>query len=135
MLFVLKNDKEIIGAINISEEQELEYETINWEFDNSKGLIIHRLVIDPKYQVKGYARKLMEFAEKFASKNNYSSIKFDAYSQNRRVIEFYEKRKYFIRGDVNFSEREYPYHCMGKEIITAYNKTEIALKRSLAKPL
>jgi hypothetical protein len=50
ILFVLKNRKEIIGAINISEEQENKYETINWKFDHSKVLAIHRLVIDPKYQ-------------------------------------------------------------------------------------
>lgn len=118
VLFVLKNNKEIIGAINISEEQEPEYETINWEFDNSKVLVIHRLVIDPKYQGKGYARELMDFAESFAKENNYSSIRLDAFSQNKRVIDFYEKRKYFIRGNVNFPEREYPFHCMEKEIIT-----------------
>ena len=117
----MRNYKEIIGAINISEEQEPEYETINWEFDNSKVLVIHRLVIDPKYQGKGYARKLMDFAEKFGKGNNYSSIRLDAFSQNKRVIEFYEKRKYFIRGNVNFPEREYPFHCMEKAIITAYN--------------
>ena len=121
VLFVLKNGKEIIGAINISEEQEPEYETINWEFDNSKILVIHRLVIDPKYQGKGYARILMDYAEKFASKNNYSSIRLDAYSQNKRVIKFYNKRKYFIRGNVNFPEREYPFHCMEKELVTGYN--------------
>jgi ribosomal protein S18 acetylase RimI-like enzyme len=77
-------------------------------------------VIDPKYQGKSYARKLMDFAEKYAKKNNYSSIRLDAYSQNKRVIDFYGKRKYFIRGNVNFPGREYPFHCMEKEIITAY---------------
>lgn len=116
VLFVLKNGKEMVGAINISEEQEPEYESINWEFDNSKVLVIHRLVIDPKYQGKGYARILMDYAEKFASKNNYSSIRLDAYSQNKRVIKFYNNRKYFIRGNVNFPEREYPFHCMEKEL-------------------
>ncbi len=121
VLFVLRNDKVIIGAINISEEQEPEYETINWEFDNSKILVIHRLVIDPKYQGKGYARKLMDFAEIFASENNYSSIRLDAYCQNKRAIDFYEKRRYFIRGNVNFPKREYPFRCMEKEIITTYN--------------
>ncbi len=120
-LFVLKNGKEIIGAINISEEQEHEYETINWRFDNSKVLVIHRLVINPKYQGKGNARKLMDFAENFAIENNYSSIRLDAYSQNKRVIDFYEKRKYFNRGNVNFPDREHAFHCMEKEIITAYN--------------
>ena len=119
VLFVLKNSKEIIGAINISEEQEPEYETINWKFDNSKVLVIHRLVIDPKYHGKGNARKLMDFAENFAVENNYSSIRLDAYSQNKRVIDFYEKRKYFNRGNVNFPDRKHAFHCMEKEIITA----------------
>ncbi|WP_282042734.1 GNAT family N-acetyltransferase [Winogradskyella flava] len=119
VLFVLKNGNEIIGAISISEEQEPEYDAINWEFNDSKVLVIHRLVIDPKYQRKGYARKLMDFAEKYANENSYSSIRLDAYSQNKRVIDFYKKRKYFIRGNVNFPQREYPFHCMEKEIITA----------------
>lgn len=121
VLYSLKNNDEIVGAINISEEQEAEYDSVNWKFDNSKVLVIHRLVIDPKHQGKGYAQKLMDFAENFAKENNYSSIRLDAYSKNERVIEFYKKREYFIRGKVNFSEREYPFNCMEKEIITAYN--------------
>ena len=121
VLFVLKYGKEIIGAINISEEQENKYETINWKFDHSKVLAIHRLVIDPKYQGKGNASKLMDFVENFAVENNYSSIRLDVYSQNKRVIEFYEKRKYFNRGNVNFPDREHAFHCMEKEIITNNN--------------
>ena len=116
VLFTIRNDDEIIGAINISEQQEIEYQTVNWEFDNSKVLVIHRLVIDPKHQRNGYARKLMDFAEKFAQENYYTSIRLDAYSQNKRVIEFYEKREYFIRGDVNFPKRKHQFRCMEKEI-------------------
>jgi predicted amidohydrolase/GNAT superfamily N-acetyltransferase len=116
VLYVLKNDQEIIGAINLSEEQEPEYDTVKWNDKNSNILVIHRLVIDPRFQGKGYARKLMDFAETYACKNKYSSIRLDAYSQNKRVIEFYKKRKYVIRGTVNFPEREFPFHCMEKEI-------------------
>jgi ribosomal protein S18 acetylase RimI-like enzyme len=89
VLFVLRSNERIIGAINISEEQEIEYQTVSWEFNDSKILVIHRLVIDPKYQRKGYAKRLMDFAEKFANENNYSSIRLDAYSHNKRVIDFY----------------------------------------------
>lgn len=122
VLYTLKNDNEIIGAINISEEQEIEYQSVNWEFDNSKVLVIHRLVINPKHQRKGYAQRLMDFAESFARKHDYSSIRLDAYSQNNRVLEFYKKRNYCISGKVNFPEREQPFYCMEKEIKTAYNK-------------
>lgn len=118
VLYVLKSNNEIIGAINISEEQEPEYELVQWAFDHSKALVIHRLLIDPKHQRKGYAQKLMDFAESFAKENNYTSIRLDAYSQNKRVIEFYQKRNYVVRGNVNFPEREYPFHCMEKEVTT-----------------
>lgn len=116
VLYTLKNGHEIIGAIIINEEQDAEYESVDWKFDNSKVLVIHRLVVDPKHQRKGHAQRLMDFAEDFASHNNYSAIRLDAYSQNNRVIEFYKKRNYFIRGDVFFPYREYSFHCMEKEI-------------------
>lgn len=115
-LFVLKEDTEIIGAINLSEEQEAEYQTVNWKFDDSKVLVIHRLVINPKHQKKGYAQKLMEFAERFANQHNYTSIRLDAYSQNDRVINFYKTRGYCIRGKVNFPEREFEFLCMEKQV-------------------
>lgn len=117
VLYILKNNSEIVGSINISEEQDREYQTVNWEFDDSKVLVIHRLVVDPRHQRKDYARELMDFAEYFAKKNNYSSIRLDDYSQNERIIEFYKKRGYFIRGKVYFPERKYPFYCMEKEII------------------
>ncbi|MFY0674054.1 MAG: GNAT family N-acetyltransferase [Bacteroidia bacterium] len=118
VLYVLKNGLEILGAINISEEQEPEYEQVTWAFNSTKILVIHRLVIDPKYQNNGYARMLMDFAEDYALENQYTSIRLDAYTQNKRVLKFYEKRQYFIRGSVNFPGREYPFYCLEKEIKT-----------------
>ncbi|SDH48815.1 GNAT family N-acetyltransferase [Winogradskyella thalassocola] len=120
VLYTLKNNNIIIGAINISETQEVEYKSINWKFDNSKVLVIHRLVVNPKHQKLGYAKTLMDFAERFAMENNYSSIRLDAYSQNTRVIEFYKKRNYLIRGEVNFPEREDTFYCMEKEILAKH---------------
>lgn len=116
ILFVLKNNDIIIGAINISEEQEVEYQTIKWQFDANKVLVIHRLVVEPEQQRKGYARKLMDFAEQFARQESYTSIRLDAYSDNESVIAFYKKRAYYIRGNVYFPNRTHPFHCMEKAI-------------------
>jgi ribosomal protein S18 acetylase RimI-like enzyme len=63
----------------------------------------------------------MDFVENFAVENNYSSIRLDAYSQNKRVIDFYEKQKYFNHGNVNFPDREHTFHYVGKEIISNNN--------------
>lgn len=118
-LYTLKNNNEIIGAIVLNEVQDIAYKSINWELDDSKVLVIHRLVIDPKHQGKGCAHQLMDFAENFAKENGYSSIRLDTYSQNERSISFYKNRSYIIRGEVNFSERVYSFYCLEKKV--SYN--------------
>ena len=73
-------------------------------------------MIDPNHQRQGNAHKLMDFAENYAIEQNYSSVRLDAYSQNKGVLNFYKKRDYVIRGNVNFPQRLYAFHCMEKEI-------------------
>ncbi|MGB1000026.1 MAG: GNAT family N-acetyltransferase [Flavobacteriales bacterium] len=115
-LYVLKYNNQLIGAIHISEEQEPEYKLVDWEFDQSKALVIHRLVVDPKHQKQAFGKQLMDFAEHFAEYNKYTSVRLDAYSQNEKVITFYKRRNYLIRGELNFPQRIYPFYCMEKEI-------------------
>ncbi len=116
-LYLLFQEEALIGAINISEEQEKEYEALAWEFGDKKVLVIHRLAISPKEQGKGYAQKLMNFAEDYALRNAYQSIRLDVYSQNVRGVNFYQKRDYFLRGKLRFPNREFHFLGMEKKII------------------
>ncbi|MGB0423378.1 MAG: GNAT family N-acetyltransferase [Flavobacteriales bacterium] len=113
-LYLLKKGSDVLGAINLSQEQEDEYDSINWQFDGEKALVVHRLVINPLFRNQGHASTLMGYAEDYASKLNYSSIRLDAYSHNQDVIKFYKNRGYLVRGDVHFPGRKYPFHCMEK---------------------
>ena len=116
-LFLLFYENDLLGAINISEEQEKEYESLAWEFGDEKVLVIHRLAILPKEQGKGYAQLLMRFAEDFATNNAYQSIRLDVYSKNHRGIKFYQKRAYYVRGEIRFPNREFHFFGMEKRII------------------
>lgn len=116
-LYVLKVNNAIVGAICLNEIQDAEYAKIDWKFKQGKVLVIHRLAIKPNQQHKGYAKDLMDFAEKFAINNGYSSIRLDAFTQNKRVLQFYKNRNYKSRGQVYFPEREHPFYCLEKEVI------------------
>ena len=100
-LYVYELENTILGCIVITTLVDAEYIPVKWLTPNNKNIYVHRLAIHPDYQGKGYAQVLMDFAEKFANENNYFSIRLDAYSQNKRVIDFYKKRKYFIRHKTN----------------------------------
>jgi len=93
-LYVLENAKEITGCIVISTFMDEEYIPIQWLTENKTNIYIHRLAVHPEQQSKGYAQKLMTFAEKFAIDNNYASIRLDTFSQNDRNQKFYELRGY-----------------------------------------
>jgi ribosomal protein S18 acetylase RimI-like enzyme len=111
-LFVLEIENIIVGCITISTFMDEEYIPISWLTSNSNNLYIHRLAIHPKYQGKGYAQKLMDYAETYAEKNNYVSVRLDTFSQNNRNVQFYEQRGYKRLGEIFFPKQsEYPFYC------------------------
>ena len=111
-LYVLEIDKQVKGTIVISTLMDEEYIPIKWLTENKNNIYIHRLAIHPKTQGKGYAQQLMDYAENYTIENNYSSIRLDTFSQNKRNQKFYELRGYKRLGDIYFPKQsEYPFHC------------------------
>lgn len=111
-LYVLLDRDKIIGSIVVSTLMDEEYIPIKWLTKNDNNIYIHRLAIHPEYQGKGFAKKLMSFAETFAIENNYSSIRLDTFSKNERNQKFYELRGYKRLGDIYFPKQsEFPFYC------------------------
>ncbi|GEM_PF-86287 len=118
-LHLLTFGHEIIGSVVLNDEQSPQYKSINWEMKEGRVLVIHRLVIHPKYHSLGYATRMMDYSEAYGEKQGYSSIRLDVYTKNPIAIRFYKKRYYQLRGDVEFAGRSYPFHCMEKRIKSA----------------
>lgn len=116
-LYTLSIEGECVGIINISEEQEPEYASIPWSYTTGNIMVIHRLAVLPSYQGQGIAGKLMDFAETQGTDKQYSSIRLDAYSDNIRVLRFYEKRGYRRKGEVFFPGRTSAFFCYEKSLI------------------
>ena len=111
-LYVLEIESQVAGSVVISTFMDEEYIPTKWLTKNKNNVYIHRLAIHPKYQGKGYAQQLMDFAEQFAIDNNYSSIRLDTFSQNKRNQKFYELRGYKQLGDIYFPKQsKFPFHC------------------------
>lgn len=111
-LFVLEIDKKIIGSIVISTLMDEEYLPIKWLTQNKSNIYIHRLSIHPKQHGKGYAQKLMSFAENYAQENHMVSVRLDTFSQNKRNQNFYEARGYKRLGDIFFPKQsDHAFHC------------------------
>ena len=112
-LFVLEVDKNIVGSIIISTLMDEIYKPVQWLTPNNNNHIyIHRLAVHPKYQGKGFAQQLIDYAENYAHKNNYTSIRLDTFSQNPRNLKFYELRGYQKLEEIYFPKQsEHPFYC------------------------
>lgn len=116
-IWKLQEANTIVGLIVITEMEDAEYHQVKWLIKNDKNLYIHRLAVHPNFQGKGFAQKLMDFAEKYALENGYNSIRLDTFSQNKRNQQFYEKRKYIKLERIYFpNQSEFPFYCYEKVI-------------------
>lgn len=111
-LYVLEANNKILGTIVISTYMDEEYLPIKWLTTNKPNIYIHRLAVHPEEQKKGYAQKLMDFAEAYARKNGFASVRLDTFSQNSRNNTFYQARGYQRLGDIYFpNQSKFPFHC------------------------
>ncbi|WP_037318158.1 GNAT family N-acetyltransferase [Salegentibacter sp. Hel_I_6] len=122
-LYVFEEENMIISIIVLTSKMDEVYRTINWLGKTDNNLYVHRLATHPEFWGKGYARKMMDYAEEFAIKQNFNSIRLDTFSQNKRNQKFYEAREYTKLGDVYFPHKnDQPFHCYEKLLATAKTK-------------
>jgi ribosomal protein S18 acetylase RimI-like enzyme len=116
-LYVGLINSKVISCIMFSSFKDEVYTDIKWLKSDSKNLYIHRLAVHPTFQKKGFASKMMDFAENYAKINNFNSVRLDTFSQNPRNNKFYKSRKYIKLGDVYFPKQSsFPFHCYEKLI-------------------
>ena len=119
-MHVIEVEGRVAGFIVINEEQSPEYAEVAWEY-SGRVLVIHRLTIDPTYQRRGLAMRLMDFAEEIAATEKYDCIRLDAFTRNIAAFTLYENRAYRMAGRVHLRKGEF--FCYEKEISAGSGKT------------
>ena len=110
--YVLEEEGQTKGTIVLTELMDDEYIPVQWKTKNHDNIYIHRLAIDPEHWRKGYAQQLMNWAEVYAKKEGYQSVRLDTFSQNKRNQKFYETRGYQKLGTIFFPKQSaHPFYC------------------------
>lgn len=85
---LIEDDEKIIGYALI-EERESPYREYD-SFVEDHYAFIYEIVILPEYRTKGYGRKIIEEATRWASKRKLTSIELNVLSNNYSAKAFYE---------------------------------------------
>jgi ribosomal protein S18 acetylase RimI-like enzyme len=116
-LYVIELESKIVGCVCISEKMDAVYKKVKWLTPDTKNMYVHRLAIDPKYQGKGLAIKLMSYAEDLAKTKDFKSIRLDTFSKNPKNNKFYNLQGYKKLGKIFYrSQSDMPFHCYEKII-------------------
>ena len=111
-LLVFTKGALLVGCIALCTKMDDVYKDVKWLTKDVKSLYVHRLAVDPQFQKKGIGKKLMDYAEDFAKKNNFISIRLDTFSKNKNNMRFYERRGYKRLEKVFFPEQSrFPFYC------------------------
>ena len=114
--YVTEEKGEIIGGINIDQNQDPTYLDINWKDASNQFLVVHRLAVKEENWGDKVGKALMIFAEETILEDGLKSIRLDTYSGNPKAMEFYRRLGYSELGTIDLKPNKDKYHCFEKII-------------------
>lgn len=114
-LYVIEENGVICGFACIDTKQAPEYATLDFEMTDT-AYVVHRLAIHPEYNGRGYASRMIQFAEDLAVQNGVFDLRIDTFCENYRAQNFFKKQGFNYVGDVIFPRKKEPFCCFHKTL-------------------
>lgn len=103
-LFVGEENGTIFAAVNLNGIQLPEYDRIPWQFEarSEQVMVIHTLVISPRFAGHGKAREMVAFCEEEGRRQGKTVMRLDTYEGNHPANAMYPKLGYRFAGHARF---------------------------------
>ena len=115
-LYIFRDLKIAKGMINLSDELPEEYGQVTWKGKANKVLCIKRFAVHPFWKQTDISEKLLNFAEKYAKDNKYSSIRLDVLDTYPADESFFKSRNFEYAGNFHSEFQKIPYACFEKNL-------------------
>ncbi|MDC1068144.1 GNAT family N-acetyltransferase [Candidatus Kapabacteria bacterium] len=112
--FILFQEDTLVGLVSINPLRNKNFFITDYEDKSDNFKIISRLGVHPDYQGKGLAGILMEFCENYCKSQEISSIRLGALKNYSKVVDFYLRREYKVRGEMFVERTNHTYYIMEK---------------------
>ena len=114
--WILKDREDIIASFVLNEEQDVQYDQIQWQY-HGRVAVLHRVAVSPNSQGKGIGKALCHFAEDSARSMGYQIIRLDTYSRNPVSNNLYQSLGYKkAKGLCYFHGNKTPFYCYEKAL-------------------
>ena len=95
-MFVLEEDGKTLAAARINQYQGPEYDDASWSFpaDPDEVMVLHTLVVSPKFKGRGCGTKFVAFYENYAREQGCTALRMDTNAINLAARALYKKLGY-----------------------------------------
>lgn len=95
-MYVMEQAGEIVACGRINRYQGPEYNDAGWSFEANPDevLVLHTLVVSPKYKGQGYGTEFALFYENMARREGFKALRIDTNALNRPARAMYKKLGY-----------------------------------------
>ncbi len=109
-LWKIVEDGEIACIYSVAYE-----DPIIWgEYSGRSAMYIHRIVTNPEYRGRGYARMITEWAKHHAREKSLRFVRMDTWGDNQKLIDYYQDCGFSFVGLMSPEESEtLPRHYVG----------------------
>lgn len=114
--YLLEDNNNLLGFIAINPIRFTSFFNADFRDKTGNPRVISRLSVHPKYQGKGYASLMMDFAHNQIELDGFTSIRLGALKNYTKVVDFYIKRDYIIRGEITEPRTQKIFYLMEKVI-------------------
>lgn len=103
-LWTAEEAGDIYGAVILNGTQLPEYDHIAWQFSAGRDqvMVIHTLVISPRWSGRGKAREMVAFCEEEARRQGKTVMRLDTYEGNIPANAMYPRLGYRFAGGTEF---------------------------------
>ncbi len=88
-MHILNVEDTIIGSITIDQNMDQMWLGMTWSADSGPAFAVHRLMVHPTQQDRGFAKRLMQHAESVARQQGGRSIRLDTFLHNPAAMALY----------------------------------------------
>lgn len=115
-LFIVKQKGHLVGMFVLNKEQVDEYSSIEWGNDHNNPLIVHRMVIHPKWKNMAVEAKMLEFIENYTSEHGFDAVRLDVFGKSTDELDFLKSNEFEEKGEFLMEFQKFPFKCFEKTV-------------------
>ncbi len=116
LIYLVKDKGVCKGMVTLNDTQPDEYKSLTFPSGLNKPLYLKNMIVHPKWQGKGIATMMIEFAQNHARSMGFDCIRLDVFMPSDKARQLYEKQLFREVTTFHSDFQKIPYICYEKQL-------------------